>query len=342
MTQRHDNLTDLLLEADLVRPCAIRAAATVGLFEALNDKSLNEEGLANLLSLNKEHLRNLCGYLCDIGWLRKDDNGCYALTPDVEKLITDQALSSLIDERTAMGIYSASIVDLVNLLKDGKSFFESRFKKDYWSYVSAQGDLCDEVARYSPKTPSFDACSLTGLPEWSRVRRVLDIGGGNGNMLIAISERHPHVEGCVLDLANRVASADSLIRDCGLQDRLRTISGDFFQGIPSGFDCYLLNSVLADWSDDKALRILENVAGAMRSSDILIISEVVDLRTSTDYGSKLTLSCATGGLIRSPEEIRILAKNASLSQIGETTNTPSRFTMMFCSSKLNGGIYGGA
>ncbi len=70
-----------------------------------------------------------------------------------------------------------------------------------------------------------------------------------------------------------------------LQQRCETISGDFFQSIPSGGDIYLLKYIIHDWDDDDALRILRNCRRAMApGSKLLLVEVVLPAGSSVSFG----------------------------------------------------------
>src|SRR5262249_55407276 len=63
----------------------------------------------------------------------------------------------------------------------------------------------------------------------SGINIVADIGGGRGAMLYALLRIHPHLQGIVFDRPNVIASATAAAGEFGLQERVTTVGGDFFQ-----------------------------------------------------------------------------------------------------------------
>ncbi len=49
--------------------------------------------------------------------------------------------------------------------------------------------------------------------------------------------------------------------------RVEFVSGDFFETVPPGADCYLLKGVISQWDDQKAVAILRKVREAMMNGD---------------------------------------------------------------------------
>jgi hypothetical protein len=51
------------------------------------------------------------------------------------------------------------------------------------------------------------------------------------------------------------------------------VARDFFEGIPPAGDTYVLKRILFDWTDEKALQILQNCRRAMNAEARLLIIE---------------------------------------------------------------------
>ncbi len=117
--------------------------------------------------------------------------------------------------------------------------------------------------RHAALAAGYDFCAA-GL--------VADIGGGNGTALRHILDRCPTARGLLFDLEHVVRAVDA----AALMDgRITTVSGSFFDGVPSGADVYLLIQVLHDWPDDDCLRILRNCRDVMEPHGVLLVGEHV-------------------------------------------------------------------
>jgi len=151
--------------------------------------------------------------------------------------------------------------------------------------------------------------------DWSAVRTVCDVGGGNGAALGVLLEFQPHLEATLFDLSEVVARVPDERRA-----RVAAVSGSFFDAgsIPAGLDRYLLLAIVHDWDDDNAARLLANVAAAMASnpSAAAIVVEAPlpkrALDTAAVTSDLLMLALAHGGRERTTEEYRSLAARAGL------------------------------
>jgi hypothetical protein len=170
-----------------------------------------------------------------------------------------------------------------------------------------------------------DACSVY---DFRRHARVLDVGGGYGGALSALLSRHPRMTGSVLDLEYLRNDAKSYLAKSGLSDRADFQPGDFFEHLPTGYDCYLLKYIIHDWGDADALQILQNCAATARDGSIVILLERVlpeMLEESPDHQAIMEIDIAmmtTGGGERTENEYRQLLDAAGL-QMTEVIATAS-------------------
>ena len=130
-------------------------------------------------------------------------------------------------------------------------------------------------AAMSERTAAFTP-GVAATYDFSRMRVIADIGGGQGTLLAAVLHRHQHLRGILFDVADVAHRAGRVLREAGVADRCEIIAGDFFAGVPAGADGYLLANVLHDWDDRLAAQILRACRRAMRpGARVLIIERLI-------------------------------------------------------------------
>jgi hypothetical protein len=138
----------------------------------------------------------------------------------------------------------------------------------------------DYLRQHSDEARLFDAFmarmrddrheAVAAAYDFSGANLIVDVGGGNGEMLRCILRRFPGARGLVLDRDDVVEAIPAAAR---LDGRIEAQRGDFLQGVPAGADRYLLVRVLHDWSDEDCVRILRNCRSAMPDKARLLIVE---------------------------------------------------------------------
>ncbi|HUK00664.1 MAG TPA: methyltransferase [Steroidobacteraceae bacterium] len=103
--------------------------------------------------------------------------------------------------------------------------------------------------------------------------RVMDVGGGYGELLVHILARYPTATGVIFDMDHAMEKARAHLRASGLEGRCEFLSGDFFKEIPGGADVYAMKSIIHDWPDERARVILENCRRALKPGARLLVIE---------------------------------------------------------------------
>jgi SAM-dependent methyltransferase len=149
--------------------------------------------------------------------------------------------------------------------------------------------------------------------DFSGCDTVVDIGGGTGNLLAAILERHPHVRGVLAERPHVLSEAAALVESRGLNGRIAFEPIDFFMSIPERGDVYLLSHVIHDWTEEQCLTILRNCRAVMKPDSRLLIIEMVLPAGNTPHPGKLldlAMLVMPGGEERTAEEYAALLKKA--------------------------------
>jgi O-methyltransferase domain/Dimerisation domain len=165
---------------------------------------------------------------------------------------------------------------------------------------------------------------VTGF-DFARYAEIVDVGGGDGTLLAAILEANPNVHGTVMDSPEGTRATAETLAGHGVLDRSRVVVGDFFESVPAGGDLYVLKTVLHDWDDDHATRILASCRRAIpEDSALLIVDHVLpevarpgeDVR---DVLSDIHLMVQTGGCERTESMFRDLLETTGfeLNAVGD-------------------------
>lgn len=188
----------------------------------------------------------------------------------------------------------------------GMGFFEytardAEFARDFNDAMTGMSAMAsDAVAR---------ACDFSG------VRKLVDVGGGHGHLLLSILAANPGLKGVVFDLPEVVAGARHRIAGAGLGGRCEAAAGSFFEALPPA-DAYIAKHIIHDWSDDHCHRILSRMVEGMEGRGrVFLVETVIPPGDEPHFGKLLDLemlNSTDGGRERTEAEFRELFERAGL------------------------------
>ena len=296
----------------------IGVAATLGLADALRAGSMDARALAEVTATDASSLERLLRALASLGVLTHDAHGRYALT----------ALGATLDGGTpgslrawaelALGAeHYAAWGELEDSVRHGEVAFDRLFGMSVWEYRrrhARKSELFNDAM--AALAAAFDP-ELIANGAFADVRKLVDVGGGHGSLLIALLKRHPTMRGVLVDLPHVVASARTRIADEGLATRCEVVCADAFDSVPGGADGYLLCQVLHDWDDEPAGVLLRNCRRAIADGGkLFVIERIVPERFDASPAAQsvamadLTMLLMTGGRERTVDEFRSLLEVA--------------------------------
>jgi hypothetical protein len=208
---------------------------------------------------------------------------------------------------TAWGQACASISTLT-------AGFELAYGAPLYAYLGRHQDASDRFQR-AMKAGNLFFDHVPGIFDFAG-KHVVDIGGGNGQLLAAILAATPDARGTLLDREHVVPAAkENLAATVGL-DRVQLVAGSMHDEVPAGGDVYLLCRVLAGWDDDAVAGVFERCRRAMAGADsrLLVLERMVVDENPTVLPSlwDLHLLMTNGGRHRTLETFTALLDRAGL------------------------------
>lgn len=252
---------------------AVSVAARLGIADLIVESPKNADELAIATKTHGPSLRRLLRFLAGHKIFEEDANGRYRNTPASNVLRSDHPGSV----RAVAIMQGAPFIwrpwgELYEVIVTGEPSFDRIYGDSFFSHLAS--DAGDNA--------TFDAAmtvgalgGLTVIPrayDFSRFERIVDVGGGQGALLDGILRENPRLRGVLVDLPAVVAGASGLSTGPA-RDRCEIVAADFFVSLPRGADAYLIKSVLHNWSDEYAVKILKNCRQAIRPDGTLLVVE---------------------------------------------------------------------
>jgi orsellinic acid C2-O-methyltransferase len=286
-------------------------AARLRVPEVLADGPRAAAAVASAIGCPEPPTRRLLRGMCSLGLARQLDADRFALT-DKGQLLRPDVPGSLHGLALA---WTSRSWDAWTGLEHGIRTGETTVPSGVEGFASMAHNP-DAAATLNASQASRSrgvATEAARVFDFSRFADVMDVGGGYGTVLAAVLAAHPHLTGAVVELPYLEADTLAFLAAEGVAERARFIGGSFFDSVPAGADCYILKSILHDWTDEQCAAILRNVAAASKPGGTLLVIEQVlpeiatdDPRDRSAFRTDLNMLLSTGGLERTEKEFRTL------------------------------------
>lgn len=245
---------------------ALAVAARLGIADVLDGASMTPVDIAGRTGSDPEVMLRLLQTLAMRGVFVRDGDGRFRLAESHAALRGDHPRSLRHHCILLAETYDDAFAGLLGTVTTGRSGFENVFGLSLYTYLgrTPEAEQVFDAAMAELARPT--AAALAEEFSFSGPGRLIDVGGGNGTLLMSLLARDPGLEGTCVDrpgVCARAAAGLAQAPDRSLADRLRFQSADIFEEVPEGGGLYLLKNVLHDWSPEQGTRILTAVRRAM-------------------------------------------------------------------------------
>lgn len=280
---------------------ALFAGVELGVFEALAERTCSAAELAADLDLDPRGAAILLEALAALGVLARD-GARYAIPPELRPVLVpghaEYAGNLFLHDLwhwTSWGRLDAAVREGTAVTRrDGDPHLGSpailrRFLPNYvqameQSEGGASPRLARRLAELAPK-------------------RVLDLGGGSGALLLELLERLPDARGTLLEHAFSLDRAHARADRSPARTRLALVALDFEkEEIPGGHDLIVASRVLMGMAPERARALLSRAAAALPEGGVLALH---DFDAGTRVGALLSLDMLlnTGGAVHAREQV---------------------------------------
>lgn len=294
--------------------------ARLGVFKALRENSATAHELASRLGLAERSTEALLRSLQALDYLQTttENPATYSLRPAGE-LLTQSGPNGLVNLAIKESYFYDLWSRLDQVVKSGEALlppFSERLKTEpafIETFLLALNDLANKSA-----DGFFAAAKLGG------VKTLVDIGGGAAGPAMQIAERYPEIEITLIDLPAVLPLTRRVVREKGLESRIRILSGDAMSlGLEkASFDAALVSHLLHDFPEEPCRLILQNAHGAVRPGGRLIVHDVFTgagpLKVAETFFDLMMMVENPGGSSHSLEEVTAWISAAGWDDIQHT------------------------
>jgi SAM-dependent methyltransferase len=255
---------------------AVYAAAELGIADRLKQGPRASADIASDCGTDGDATYRLMRALSNIGVLEEREGRVFALTPIGEFLRADVP-GSLRGYARFVGYAPTwrAWGEMMHSVRTGQPAAEHVFGEslfDWYAKHLEESAVFDDAMTALSRLESEAVVAAFDFPG---ISTLADVGGGRGYLLATILKARPSMKGILFDLPHVVAGAPPLLREHGVEQRIRVESGSFLETAPEGADAVIMKHILHDWNDDDSIRILRNCHRVLPERGRVLVVEAV-------------------------------------------------------------------
>ena len=320
--QETEQLSRIMMSAALSR--AIGTIAELGVADLI--QSGQPQPVEQLARASKTHgpsLYRILRYLASHGLFRENEDRHFDHTPLSAALRTDAPGSYRAGAQLFHHLF-AGWDGLHHSIQTGEPGFNRVFGAPIFDYIQAHPEMGPIFDAGMTSLNCYETTAMLDAYDFTGIKVLADIGGGNGSLISAVLARYPNMQGILFDLGHVAGRAKELLKAAGLAERCIVIEGSFFESIPAGADAYLFRHIIHDWTDAQSTQILGNCRKVIPANGKLLIVDCVVPAGNAPSPSKdmdIVMLTFPGGQERSEAQFRSLLKASgfALESITPTT-----------------------
>jgi hypothetical protein len=221
------------------------------------------------------------------------------------------------------GPFYESFGGLAHSVRTGRAAFDHVFGQHHFEYFAERPQLAGLFDRAMASSASIFG-RIADAVDLSAASVVVDVAGGNGELLAQILPAAPHLRGVPLERPHALEAARAKLQAVGCADRCQLVTGDFTTAVPPDGDVYILSRVLHDWDDEQCRRILKKCAEAMSpKAQLLILERLLPGHDSPSLAAArdVHMLCNVGGRERTAGHYRRLLRESGFAVTGTIAPT---------------------
>jgi hypothetical protein len=263
---------------------ALYVATELGLPDLLASGPQSSASLAQATGVHAPSLHRLLRALVTLEIVREREDGDFELLP-MGTLLGSDAAPSLRAWAILVGRYQwqewGRLLDSIKTGASARQLLTGTAESQHLEQNTQRAAIFNEQNPEQAAVFNQAMAEVTRLItpavvrayDFTDCRRIIDVGGGHGELLVAILQAHPQACGVLFDVPRVIEQGRQHLAHAGLAHRCECMAGDFFEAMPGGGDAYVLKWILHNWNDEQSTIILDNCRRAMPAGAKLLLVE---------------------------------------------------------------------
>jgi ubiquinone/menaquinone biosynthesis C-methylase UbiE len=285
----------------------VLTAFELGIFTSLGNEFRTSFEVAHLLNSRPRATDRLMNALCSLGLLNKENN-LFSNTEMGKQFLVNGAPDYQSGLNHSLHLWN-SWSQLTEVIQTGKPAADKVIGDRGQNWVEGFIEAMNNRGK-------MIAPQVIEQLDFTKVKRVLDIGGGSGIFTITMVKSNPGLEGVVFDIPEVVPLTNKYIAAAGLTNRITTMSGDMKTSeFGQNFDMIFLSAIIHMLSPSECQQLINKCSKALNSGGQLVIRDYLmdDTRTEPTQGAIFAINMLVGtdeGDTYTENEVKDWMKNA--------------------------------
>lgn len=276
---------------------ALLSAVELELFTHLGAGAKTATQLRDGLGLSARAVPDFTDALVALGFLERDGDGpgaTYRNTPETVAFLdksSPQYIGGMLEMANAR-LYRFW-GDLTEALQTGKP--QNEIKESGEPMFAKLYETPQKLEQFMGAMAGISAGNFHQFADqfdFSPYKTHCDVGGATGQLASMVAARHEHMQCMSFDLPAVEPIATRAIAGAGLGDRVKAVSGDFFQDELPKADVITMGMILHDWNLENKRMLIRKAYDALPEGGAFVVIEALidDERRKNAFGLLMSLN----------------------------------------------------
>ena len=126
---------------------------------------------------------------------------------------------------------------------------------------------------------------------WAQYKTVVDAGPAQGDLLVQVTQKNPHLLGIGFDLAEVGPIFEENVRAHALESRVQFQAGSFFTDPLPSADVIMMGHILHDWNLEEKRMLIRKAHDALPEGGALLVYDAIidDERRKNAFGLMMSM-----------------------------------------------------
>ena len=268
------------------------SAVEMEVFTELSKGAESLENLTGRLGLHPRSSRDFLDALVALGFLQRQD-GRYSNTPASDLFLDKHKLSYIggILEMANKRLYH-HWRHLTTALRTGERQSEEPGAEDVFAAIYADPTRLKGFLHAMTGVSRGANLAIAAQFPWAKYKTVADCGTAQGDLVVQVALKNPHVTGIGFDLPEVAPVFEEYVEQNGLASRLRFQPGSFFTDPLPQVDVIMMGHILHDWNLEEKKMLIRKAYEAIPEGGAFIAYDAIidDERRSNAFGLLMSLN----------------------------------------------------